>query len=158
LLSKIDPKNFTQASEYKHWVNAMKEELNHIEKNETWELVPIPKEKDVIDTKWVFRNKLDEDGKVVRNKLRLVYKGYSQVKGIEFEETFAPVARLEAIEMFLAFSCFKNFKVYQMDVKSSFLNGNIEEVYMEPTNRFQLSDNEDYVCKLKKSLWTKASS
>jgi len=87
--------------------------------------VPRPKDKNVIGTKWVFRNKLNEDGQVVRNKARLVCKGYDQVDGIDFEETFAPVARLEAIRMFLAFACFNNFKVYQMDIKSTFLNGNL---------------------------------
>ena len=83
-------------------------------------------------TKWIFKNKLDKNGKVIRNKERLVCKGYAQVEGIDYEETFAPVARLEAIIMFLTFSCYKNFKVYQMDVKSAFLNGKLEEeVYIE---------------------------
>jgi hypothetical protein len=154
LLSKIEPKNFTEASEDKHWIDVMEEELNQIEKNETWELVPRPTDKNVIGTKWVFRNKLNEYGKVMRNKSRLVCKGYAQVEGIDFEETFAPVARLEAIIMFLAFACFKNFKVYQMDVKSSFLNGNLEEeVYIEQPEGFLLSENKDYVCKLKKTLY-----
>jgi hypothetical protein len=105
----------------------MEEELNQIEKNRTWELVQRPKDKYVIGTKWVFKNKLNEDGKVVRKKERLVCKGYSQVEGIDFEETFSPVAILEAIRMFLAFASFNNFKVYQMDVKSAFLNGDLEE-------------------------------
>jgi hypothetical protein len=153
-LSKIEPKNFTEASEDKHWIDAMEEELNQIEKNETWELVPRPKDKNVIGTKWVFRNKLNEYGQVIRNKARLVCKGYAQVEGIDFEETFSPVARLEAIIMFLAFVCFKNFKVYQMDVKSSFLNGNLEEeVYIEQPEGFLLSENKDHVCRLKKSLY-----
>ena len=78
-------------------------------------------------TKWVFKSKLNENGKVIRNKARLVCKGYSQVEGIDFEETFAPLARREEIRIFLAFSCYKNFKVYQMDVKYSFLNGELEE-------------------------------
>jgi hypothetical protein len=154
LLSKIEPKCFAEASNDQHWVNSMEEELNQIEKNQTWELVPRPKDKNVIGTKWVFRNKLNEDGKVVRNKARLVCKGYAQVEGIDFEETFAPVARLEAIRMFLAFASFKNFKVYQMDVKSTFLNGDLEEeVYIEQPEGFLLSENEDYVCRLKKSLY-----
>jgi len=76
-------------------------------------------------------NKLNEDGQVIRNKERLVCKGYAQVEGIDLEETFSLIARLGAIRMFLAFACFKNFKVYQMDVKSAFLNGNLEEVYIE---------------------------
>jgi hypothetical protein len=105
----------------------MEEELNQIENNETWELVPRPKDKYVIGAKWVFRNKLDEDGQVVRNKARLVCKGYAQVEGINFKETFSDVAILEAIRMFLAFASINNFKVYHMDVKSSFLNGDLEE-------------------------------
>jgi hypothetical protein len=103
-----------------------------LRKNETWELFPRPKDKNVIRTKWVFKNKLNEDGKIVINKARLVCKGYAQMEGIGFEETFAPVARLEVIRMFLAFASFNNFKVYQMDVKSTFMNGDLEEeVYIE---------------------------
>jgi len=132
LLSRIEPNNVAEVSQDEIWIKAMDEELNQIEKNQTWELVPRPKNKNVIGTKWVFHNKLNEDGKVVRNKARLVCKGYVQVEGIDFEETFAPVARLEAIRMFLALAFYKNFKVYQMDVKSAFLNGNLdEEVYIE---------------------------
>jgi hypothetical protein len=108
----------------------------------------------VIDTKWVFRNKLNEDGQVTRNKARLVCKGYAQVEGIDFEETFAPVARMEAICFLLAYACSKNIKMYQMDVKSAFLNGELEEeVYIEQPEGFQLSKNTDYVCKLKKVVY-----
>jgi hypothetical protein len=115
-----------------HWVKAMNEELDQIEKNKTWDLVPRPNDKNVIGTKWVYRNKLNEDGQIVRNKAILVCKGYAQVEGVDFEETFSPVARIEAIRMFLAFACYKKFKVYQMDVKSTFLNGDLEEeVYVE---------------------------
>eukprot|EP00253_Pinus_taeda_P005170 PITA_05170 len=105
----------------------MDEELEQIEKNNTWELVPRPKDKNVIGTKWIFKNKLNENGEVIRNKARLVCKGYAQQEGIGFEETFAPVARLEAIRMFLALSSFQKFKVFQMDIKSAFLNGDLEE-------------------------------
>ena len=90
----------------------MNEELDQIEKNQTWDLVPRPKEKNVIGTKWVFKNKMNEDGQVVRNKAKLVCKGYTQVEGVDYEETFAPVARLEAIRMFLAFASHKKLKVY----------------------------------------------
>jgi hypothetical protein len=90
----------------------MDEELDQIEKNDTWELVPRPNNKNVIDTKWVFRNKLNEDGQVTRNKARLVCKGYAQIEGIDFEETFSPVARMEAIHLLLSYSYSKNVKVY----------------------------------------------
>jgi hypothetical protein len=132
----------------------MDEELDQIEKNDTWELVPRPKNKNVIDTKWVFKNKLNEDGHVTRNKARLVCKGYAQIEGIDFEETFSPVARMEAIHFLLAYACSKNVKVYHMDVKSYFLNGELEEeVYIEQPEGFQLSENTNYVCKLKKALY-----
>jgi hypothetical protein len=115
----------------------MNEELDQIEINQTWELVPRPKDKNVIGTKWVYKNKMNEDGQVIRNKARLVCKGYSQVEGVEYEETFSPVARLEAIRMFLSFSSYKKFKVYQLDVKSTFLNGNLEEeAYIEQLDGF----------------------
>jgi hypothetical protein len=95
----------------------MNEELDQIKKNDTWELVQRPKDKNVIDTKWVYMNELNEDGQVPRNKDRLVCKGYAHVEGIDFEETFAPVARMEAIRLLLAYTCSKNIKVYQMDIK-----------------------------------------
>jgi hypothetical protein len=97
---------------------------------------------------------MNEKGNIVRNKARLVYKGYAQIEGLDFDETFAPVARLKAIIMFLSYACHKQFKFYQMDFKSSFLNGDLkEEVYMEQPEGFQLSDNLDFVYKLKKELY-----
>ena len=105
----------------------MQEELNEFERNKVWQLVPRQKNRSVVGTKWVFRNKTDADGIVIRNKARLVAKGYSQQEGIDYDETFAPVARLEAIRMFLAYAAHKKFKVFQMDVKSAFLNGELEE-------------------------------
>src|SRR3984957_3632939 len=132
----------------------MDEELEKIEKNNTWELVPRPKDKNVIGTKWVFKNKLNENGEVIRNKARLVCKGYAQQEGIDFEETFAPVARLEVIRMFLSLSSFQNFKVFQMDVKFSFLNGDLEEeVYIEQPDGLIHGNDPKLVCKLKKALY-----
>jgi hypothetical protein len=110
----------------------MDEKLDQIEKNDTWELVPRPKNKNVIGPKWGFRNKLNEYEQVTRNKARMVCKGYAQIEGIVFEETFSPVSRMETICFLLGYACSKNVKVYQMDVKSSFLNGKLEEeVYIE---------------------------
>jgi hypothetical protein len=132
----------------------MNEEWDQIEKNDTWELVPRPKKKNVIGTKWVFRNKLNEYGQVTRNTDILICKGYAHIEGIDFEETFSPGARMEAIQFLLAYACSRNVKVYQMDVKSSFLNGKLEEeVYNEQPEGFQLSENTNYVCKLKKALY-----
>jgi hypothetical protein len=97
LTSTIEPTCFEEASKSEFWNKAKDEELDQIEKNDTWELVPRPKNKNVIGTKWVFRNKLNEDGQVTRNKYRLVCKGYTQFEGIKFEETFSPVAIMEEI-------------------------------------------------------------
>ena len=105
----------------------MQEKLNQFERNQVWHLVPRPHDRPTIGTKQIFKNKLDESGNVIRNKARLVAQGYTQVKGIDFEETFAPAARLGAIRITLAFASYKDFKLFQMDVKSAFLNGFIEE-------------------------------
>eukprot|EP00253_Pinus_taeda_P033080 PITA_33080 len=132
----------------------MDEELEQIEKNNTWELVPRPKDKNIIGTKWIFKNKLNENCDVIRNKARLVCKGYAQQEGIDFEENFALDARLEAIRMFLALSSFQKFKFFQMDVKSAFLNGDLEEeVYIEKPNGFILGNDPKLVCRLKKALY-----
>ncbi|WJZ99716.1 hypothetical protein VitviT2T_018136 [Vitis vinifera] len=98
---------------------AMQEELNQFERSELWELVPRPSNQSVIGTRWAFRNKMDENGIIVRNKARLVAQGFNQEERIDYEETFALVARSEAIRILLAFACFKNFVLYQMDVKSA---------------------------------------
>jgi hypothetical protein len=117
LLSTVEPNSFEEANTDEHWIKAMEEELDQIEKNETWELVPRPKNKNVIGTKWVFRNKLNEDGQVTRNKARLVCKGYAQVEEWKQSE-----------ELILAYACSKKIKVYHMDVKSTFLNGELESM------------------------------
>lgn len=117
-------------------------------------MVPRPKGKSVIDTKWVFRNKFDENGDVTRNKARLVAKGYCQHEGIDYDETFAHVARLEAIMIFLAYVAHCNFKVFQMDVKSVFLNGEPEEeMYVEQPPGFEDAELNDFVYKLFKALY-----
>jgi hypothetical protein len=111
-LSMTEPTKIYEVSQHDDWIRAMNEDLDQIEKNNTWELVPRPEDKNVIGSKWVFKNKMNEKGQVVRNKARLVCKGYAQVEGQDFDENFAPMARLEAIKIFLAYSCHKNFKVY----------------------------------------------
>ena len=105
----------------------MQEELNQFERNKVWELIPRPSNTSIIRTKWIFRNKMDENGNIIRNKARLVAQGYCQEEGIDYEETFAPVARLEAIRILLTFASYQNFILYQMDVKNAFLNGYIIE-------------------------------
>jgi hypothetical protein len=132
----------------------MHEELENFERNQVWELVDPPPGCKPIWTKWVWKNKEGEKGEVVRNKSRLVAQGFSQKEGIDNEETFAPVARLEAIKMLLAFSVAKGFKLHQMDVKSAFLNGVLEEeVYMRQPPGFENEKYPHRVYKLKKALY-----
>jgi hypothetical protein len=136
------------------WVNAMHEELNTFARNEVWELVKRPSDHNVIGTKWVFQNKQDENGDLVRNKARLVAQGYTQVEGLDFDETFAPVARLEAIWILLAYATSHNIKLYQMDVESAFLNGKINElVYIEQPSDFEDSKKLNHLYKLSKTLY-----
>ena len=135
-------------------MEAMNEEIEKIEKKKTWTLVPRPKDKNVIGTKWVFRNKLNEDGQVSRYKARLVCKGYSQEEGVDYGETFTPVARLEGVKTLLAYVAHNGFKVYQMDVKSIFLNGILdEEVYIEKPKGFIDPNKKDMVYKLHRALY-----
>jgi hypothetical protein len=139
-VSSIEPYMIEDVLRDLDWVVAMQEELNNFTRNEVWHLVPHPNQ-NVVGTKWVFRNKQDEHGVVTRNKARLVVKGYSQVEGLDLDETYAPIARLESIRILLAYATYHGFKLYQMDVKSAFLNGPIkEEVYVEQPLGFEDSE------------------
>ncbi|GJZ36024.1 retrovirus-related pol polyprotein from transposon TNT 1-94 [Tanacetum coccineum] len=137
-LSEEEPEKVFEVHKHPGWVNAMQEELNQFARNKVWTLVPPPYGKSIISSKWLFRNKRDETGIVIKNKARLVAQGYNQQEGIDYDETFALVARLEAIRIFLAFATYMNFIVYQMDVKSNFLNGKLkEEVYVKQPPGFE---------------------
>ncbi|KAJ9544876.1 hypothetical protein OSB04_024583 [Centaurea solstitialis] len=137
LLSDFEPSDVSQALTDPNWVLTMQEDLAEFEKNKVWRLVTRPWGKSIIGLKWIFRNKKDENDLIIRNKTRLVAKGYRQQEGIDYDETFAPVARIEAIRIFLAYAAHKNMTVYQMDVKCAFLNGVLqEEVYVEQPEGF----------------------
>ncbi|GJV95611.1 putative ribonuclease H-like domain-containing protein [Tanacetum coccineum] len=137
-LQDKEPKKVSQALADESWVEAMQEELLQFKLQEVWVLCDLPEGKRVIGTKWVFRNKRDERGTIIKNKARLVAQGYRQEEGVDYDEVFAPVARIEAIRLFLAFASFMGFTVYQMDVKSAFLYGNItEEVYVKQPLGFE---------------------
>ncbi|KAL1213607.1 Retrovirus-related Pol polyprotein from transposon RE2 [Cardamine amara subsp. amara] len=132
----------------------IQEELENFSRSDVWYLVPRPDQVNVIGTKWIFKNKTDELGNIIRNKARLVAQGYTQIEGVDFEETFAPVARLESIRLLLGISCQVGFKLQQMDVKSAFLNGNLkEEVYVEQPKGFTDPHKPDHVYRLKKALY-----
>ncbi|CAM8983249.1 unnamed protein product [Rhodiola kirilowii] len=132
----------------------MQEELHQFERNKVWRLVPCSEGRTIIGTKWVFKNKLDDKGQVVRNKARLVVKGYNQQEGIDYDETFAPVARSEAIRLLIAYSTYHGFKLLQMDVKTAFLNGVLkEELYVAQTPGFEDTTHPDHVYILDKALY-----
>ena len=120
-VSQVEPKSVGEALEDRNWINAMHEELNQFARNEVWTLVPRSEEMNVIGTKWVFKNKIDEQGVIVRNKKRLVAKGYNQEEGIDFGETYAPVARLKAVRLLLAYACLKGVQITSNGCQKCFL-------------------------------------
>ncbi|GJV71407.1 putative ribonuclease H-like domain-containing protein [Tanacetum coccineum] len=137
-LSQLEPSSVAQALNDPAWVEAMQEEMQQFINQKVWQLVPLPDGKIAIGTKWILKNKRDARGIVVRNKARLVAQGHRQEEGIDYDEVFALVARIEAIRLFLAFASYMGFMVYQMDVKSAFLYGEIEEeVYVTQPKGFE---------------------
>nr|GEW48586.1 hypothetical protein [Tanacetum cinerariifolium] len=153
-LSQEEPKRIHQALKDPSWIEAMQEKLLQFKMQKVWILVDLPYEKRAIGTKWVYKNKKDERGIVIRNKARLVAQGHTQEKGIDYEEVFAPVARIEAIRLCLAYASFMGFLVYQIDVKSAFLYGTIEEeVYVCQPPGFEDPDHPDKVYKVVKAIY-----
>ncbi|KAL0546653.1 hypothetical protein IC582_016565 [Cucumis melo] len=127
-----EPANYAETKKNQRWVAAMEEELSMIEKNKTWILVDRPQDRKVIGVKWVFRTKLNADGSINKHKARLVVKGYAQIFGVDYSDTFAPVARMDIIRLLFAIAAQKDWKLYQLDVKSAFLNGVLqEEIYVK---------------------------
>nr|GFA90019.1 putative ribonuclease H-like domain-containing protein [Tanacetum cinerariifolium] len=153
-LSQEEPKRVHQALKDPSWIEAMQEELLQFKMQKVWILVDLPYGKRAIGTKRVYRNKKDKRGIVIRNKARLVAQGYTQKEGIDYEEVFAPVARIEAIRLSLAYASFMGFPMYQMDVKSAFLYGTIEEeVYVCQPPGFKDPEYPDKVYKVVKALY-----
>jgi hypothetical protein len=158
LMAKVmkmdDPDNYAEASKKKEWNEAMEVEFNALVKNDTWDLVKLPKGKDVIGTKWVYKTKYNSDGSIDKHKAHLVSKGYAQKEGIDYTKTFAPVAKLDTIRMVLALVAQYKWIICQMDVKSTFLNGYVdEEIYVEQPKGFEIPGKEDRVYRLKKALY-----
>lgn len=153
-MSLIEPKNIKKTLKDPDLVVSIQEELHQFEQSKVWHLGPRPVDRTIIGIRWVFRNKQDENGTVVRNKSRLVVQGYNQEKGIDYEETFASIARIETIRILIAFAAHKEFKLFQMDVKSAFLNRNLkEEVYVKQHPGFEDSELPDHVMELHKALY-----
>ncbi|GKC72414.1 gag-pol polyprotein, partial [Tanacetum coccineum] len=153
-VSIVIPKNIKEAMVDFAWIEAMQEELHQFDRLQVWELIDKPFGQNVIKLKSLWKNKKDEDQTIIHNKARLVAKGYAQEEGIDFEESFAPVARLEAVQIFVAYAAHKSFPIYQMDVKTAFLNGPLkEEVYVAQPDGFVDPDHPDKVYRLRKALY-----
>ncbi|GJZ98931.1 retrovirus-related pol polyprotein from transposon TNT 1-94 [Tanacetum coccineum] len=150
----VKPKNFKSAITEDCWFQAMQDEIYEFDQLQVWELVPQPDCVMIIALKWIYKVKLDKYGDVLKNKARLVTKGYRQEEGIDFEESFAPIARIETIQIFIANAASKNMTIYQMDVKTAFLNGELkEEVYVSQPEGFVDPDHLTHVYRLKKALY-----
>ncbi|GKF36132.1 retrovirus-related pol polyprotein from transposon TNT 1-94, partial [Tanacetum coccineum] len=153
-LTSVEPKNFKQAMTEPSWIDAMQEEIHEFERLEVLELVSYLDNMFLIKLKWIYKVKTDESGEVLKNKARLVAQGFRQEEGIDSKESFASVARIEAIRIFVANATQKNMMIYQMDVKTAFLNGELkEEVYVSQLEGFVDQDNPSHVYKLKKALY-----
>ncbi|GKB31781.1 retrovirus-related pol polyprotein from transposon TNT 1-94 [Tanacetum coccineum] len=149
-VSTMEPKNVKEAMTDPAWIESMQEELLQFKRLDVWVLVPAPDNIKPLTLKWLFKNKHDEENTVIRNKTRLVVRGYRQEEGIDFEESFAPVARMEAIRIFLAYAAHKSFTVFQMDVKTAFLHGTLkEDVYVCQPEGFIDADHPSHVYKAK---------
>nr|GEZ00680.1 retrovirus-related Pol polyprotein from transposon TNT 1-94 [Tanacetum cinerariifolium] len=154
VLSKIEPKNFKSTIIKDCWFQAIQDEIREFDRLQVWELVPQPDCVIIIALKWIYKVKLDEYGDVLKNKARLVAKGYRQEEGIAFEESFAPVACIKAIRIFNANAASRNMTVYQMDVKTAFLNGKLkEQVYVSQPEGFVDPDHPTHVYHLKKAMY-----
>nr|GEW32132.1 hypothetical protein [Tanacetum cinerariifolium] len=153
-VSILEPKTVKESLTDPAWIESMQEELHQFIRLDVWELVPSPNGIKPLTLKWLFKNKHAEENTVICNKTRLVVRGYRQEEGIDFEESFAPVARMEAIGIFLAYAAHKGFTVYQMDVKTEFLHGSLkEDVYVCQPEGFSDADYPSHVYKLKKALY-----
>ncbi|KAL4354255.1 hypothetical protein GQ457_06G039790 [Hibiscus cannabinus] len=150
----LEPTSYQEAAKFVEWKEAMQEEIRMISKNDTWKLVDKPKNKKVIGVKWVYRVKLNSDGSINKHKARFVVKGYSQEFGVDFTETFAHVARFDTIRLLIALAAHKSWEIYQLDVKSAFLNGYLqEEIFIEQPEGFVKKGCDDKVYLLKKTLY-----
>jgi hypothetical protein len=161
LFVDTEPISYVEASTHHEWREGMQDEIDAIERNHTWELVKLPPHKKAIVVKWIYKIKHMPDGSIAKYKARLVAKGFLQKQGIDYTKVFAPVARLETVRLVIAIANHLNWDFVQLDVKSAFLNGKLEEeVYVEQPQGFTVTGKEDYVLKLHKALyvWIKTSS
>jgi hypothetical protein len=152
LLDNNEPTNYEEAMmspDSGKWLESMKSELGSMSKNEVWTLVDPPSDRKAVECKWIFKKKTDADGNVTVYKARLVAKGFRQGQGVDYDETFSPIAMFKSIQILLAIVAFYDYEIWQMDVKTAFLNGNIdEELYMMQPEGFVDPKDANKVCKL----------
>ena len=154
VMNVVEPINYEHTKDHREWRNAMNEEYESIMKNETWELTELLENKVPIGCKWLYKTKFNADGNIDKYKAILVAKGYSQKEGIDYEDTFAPIAKLNTIRIMIALATQHNWKIHQLDVKYAFLNGDLkEEVYLDQPEGFIKKGHEHLVCKLNKALY-----
>jgi len=157
LLENDEPATYKQAMadpDSEKWLEAMKSEMDSMSENQVWDLIDLPDGVKPIGCKWVFKIKTDKDGNVSVYKARLVAKGFRQVHGIDYDETFSPVVMIRSIRIILAIAAYYDYEIWQMDVKTAFLNGYLEEnVYMMQPEGFEDPENPRKVCKLRKSIY-----
>ena len=157
LLDHDEPTNYEEAMmspDSAKWLEAMKSEMGSMYENKVWTLEVLPEGRKAIQNKWIFKRKTDADGNVTVYKARLVAKGFSQVQGIDYDETFSPVAMLKSVRIMLAIAAYFDYEIWQMDVKTAFLNGFLkEELYMIQPEGFVDPENADKVCKLQRSIY-----
>jgi hypothetical protein len=153
-IRESEPSTFEEATSRQVWRDAMMEEYNSIMKNDVWEVVPRPEGKSVVTSKWLYKLKHAVDGSTEKYKAHFVARGFSQIEGVDYDETFASVARYTSIRAVISITAEMGWKIHQMDVKTAFLNGLIEEeVYIEQPLGFEVHGRESHVCRLKKALY-----
>ncbi|KAK1607131.1 hypothetical protein QYE76_030804 [Lolium multiflorum] len=152
-----DPATYEEAMmspDSNKWQEAMKSEMGSMYDNKVWTLVDLPDSRKAVENKWIFKRKTDADGNITVYKARLVAKGFRQIQGVDYDETFSPVAKLKSVRILLAIAAFFDYEIWQMDVKTAFLNGDIEEeLYMVQPKGFVDPKNADKVCKLQRSIY-----
>ena len=157
LVEHDEPATYEEAMEgpeSEKWLEAMKSEIGSMYENQVWTLVDIPDDRKAVENKWIFKKKTDADGNVTVYKARLVAKGFRQIQGVDYDETFSPVAMLKSVRILLAIAAYFDYEIWQMDVKTAFLNGNIEEeLYMMQPEGFVDPKDAGKVCKLQRSIY-----
>lgn len=158
VLATDDPTTYVQAKGKLHWEHAMFAKYESILRNKTWSLVPLPLRKNLVGCKWVYTTKFTAEGQIKKHKARLVTKGFNKLEGIDYNETFAPIAKMNTIRTILSLVASYKWEIHQMDIKNAFLNGDLtKEMYMQQPLGFIYVECSSLVCKVQKFIWSQTS-